>query len=386
MSMPHTPPQTEQRPVTTTTHGDTRVDEYAWLRDQEDETVLDHLRAENAWTEATLAHLEPVRERLFEEIRSRIVETDLSVPVRRGPWWYYSRTVEGLSYPIHCRRPAGAEDEPTPIDPAADEDEVVLYDENVEAGEREFFSVGTLAVSPDHQLLAEATDVVGNERYVLRFRRLDGGDAPTEAIEDVSYGFAWARDSATCFYTRVDDAWRPHQLWRHVVGTAPTDDVLVLEEPDARFNIGVGKTRDGEVIVISVSSSATSETRVLSADEPFAEPLVLLPRVEGVEHGVEHLVTRDGERAARRSDSRRSPRSDFSESSARNGYMRSGPSEQLRPIESGLTCFTAFQNASTVCAEIIVSPPRPTAAEIITGSSCRPRRRPLGWRPARPWR
>jgi oligopeptidase B len=282
--------------VVSTIHGDTRVDEYVWLRDQEDEAVLEHLRDENAWTEATLAHLEPVREHLFEEIRSRIVETDLSVPVRRGPWWYYSRTIEGLSYPIHCRRPATGEDEPTPIDPPADEVEIVLYDENVEAGEREFFSVGTLAVSPDHQLLAEATDVVGNERYVLRFRRLDGGPAPTEAIEDVSYSFAWARDSATCFYTRVDEAWRPHQLWRHVVGTDPAADVLVLEESDARFNIGVGKTRDGEVIVISVSSSATSETRVLSADEPLAEPLVLLPRVEGVEHGVEHLVTEDGSR------------------------------------------------------------------------------------------
>jgi oligopeptidase B len=286
---------TEQHPVEATVHGDTRIDPYAWLRDRDDEAVLEHLREENTWTDTCLAHLEETREGLFGEIRSRIVETDLSVPVRRGPWWYYSRTVEGLSYPIHCRRPAAA-DEPTPISPAADEAEVVLYDENVEAGGREFFSVGILAVSPDHQALAEATDVVGNERYTLRFRRLDGTEDPTEAISDVSYGFAWAKDSTTVFYTRVDDAWRPHQLWRHAVGTDPTDDVLVLEEPDARFNVGVGKTRDGERIIVSISSSTTSETRVLDADDPMAEPRVLLERVEGVEHGVEHLVTEAGER------------------------------------------------------------------------------------------
>jgi len=295
MSTPHTPPLTEQRPVATTIHGDTRIDEYGWLRDREDPEVLAHLAAENEWTETTLAHLSDTREQLFEEIRSRIVETDLSVPVRRGPWWYYGRTVEGLSYPIHCRRPAHADDT-VPLDPPNDGSEVVLFDENIEAGDAEFFSVGILAVSPDHNSLAYAVDTVGNERYSLRFRTLDDSANPEETIDNVSYGFAWSKDGSVVFYTRVDEAWRPFQLWRHRVGDDPANDVLVLEEPDARFNIGVGKSRDGEVIVISVSSSATSESRFLPADQPEAQPTMLLPRVPGVEHGVEHLVTQSGEK------------------------------------------------------------------------------------------
>ena len=295
MSPAHTPPQPEQRPTTTTVHGDERIDNYAWLRDRDDDAVVEHLRAENAWTESQLEHLAEHRSSLFDEIRSRIVETDLSVPVRRGPWWYYSRTKEGLNYPIHCRRPA-LEGEATPIDPKEDGDEVVLYDENLEATGHDFFSVGILAASPDHHVLASSTDLVGDERYSLSFRRLDGEAHPSEAIDNVSYGFAWAENSSTVFYTRVDDAWRPHQLWRHEIGTDPDLDVLVLEEPDARFNVGVGKTRDGEWVVVSISSSTTSETRVIRATTPTEEPTILVERVDGVEHGVEHHVHESGER------------------------------------------------------------------------------------------
>jgi oligopeptidase B len=286
------PPLPEQRPVTSTVHGDVRTDEFAWLADREDPATLAHLEAENAWTESRLAHLAPRRQSLFEEIRGRIVETDLSVPVRRGPWWYYSRTFEGSSYPVHCRRPVV--DDVVPLEPAADEAEVVLYDENAEAGDHDFFSVGILAVSPDHASLAVATDHVGNERYVLCFRHLDGRSAPTEAIEDVSYGFAWSKDASHCFYTRVDEAWRPYQLWRHRIGTDPAEDVLVLEEPDARFNVGVGRSRDGEVILVSVASSATSETWWLPAGEPTSELRLLVGRTEGVEHFVEHAVDATG--------------------------------------------------------------------------------------------
>jgi len=290
-----TPPVPAQHPVATTTHSDTRVDEYAWLSVQDNPETIAHLNEENAYTDAALAHLDGVRTTLFEEIRSRIVETDLSVPVRRGPWWYYSRTVEGLSYPIHCRRPAGTDDEAPPIDPPDNGAEVILYDENVEAEGHEFFGVGILAVSPDHGVLAVAIDTVGNERYALGFRRLDGLESPQERIEDVSYGFAWSKDSTTIFYTRVDDAWRPHQLWRHTVGVDPATDVLVLEEPDAKFNVGVGKSRDGAVIVVSVASSTTTETSFLRADDPSGPLVVLAPRIDGVEHGVEHLTSASGD-------------------------------------------------------------------------------------------
>ena len=292
MTEPLTPPTAPVRPTSTTVHGDTRVDDYGWLRDLEDPATIAYLEAENAYTEAELADQAPIRELLFEEIKSRIVETDLSVPVRKGPWWYYARTVEGQSYPIHCRRPALGDTPPSDDDDAGDEQ--VLYDENLEAQGHEFFSVGVLSVSPDHSTLAVATDTVGNERYSLSFQRLDGTASTSESIDNVSYGFAWASDSVTCFFTRVDDAWRPHQLWRHRVGDDPINDALVVEEPDARFNIGVGRSRDGAVLVVSISSSTTTETSFIDANQPDQEPQMLCPRTSGVEHGIEHLTTRDG--------------------------------------------------------------------------------------------
>ena len=288
-----TPPMAEARPEIITTHGDTRIDEFSWLRNRDDPAAIAYLEAENAHTEAVLLHLEETRVRLFEEIKARVVETDLSVPVRRGPWWYYTRTQEGKSYPIHCRRPAQAGDTP-PLDPPADSDEQILYDENVEAEGHDFFGVGVLAMSPDHSMLAASVDLVGDERYTLSFRAVDGGDHPTETIDNVSYGFAWASDSATVFFTRVDDAWRPHQLWRHHVGTSSADDALMLEETDGRFNVGVGRSRDGAVIIVTTASSTTTETSVIDASSPASDLVVACPRVEGVEHGLEHLTASDG--------------------------------------------------------------------------------------------
>ena len=289
-----TPPRPKRIETTSTIHGETRVDPYAWMRDREDPDVTAYLTAENAYTEARLAHLAPLREQLFQEFRSHIVETDLSVPVRRGPWWYYTRTVEGSSYPIHCRRPAGAADEQPPLDPPHDELEQILYDENVEAQGHDFFEVGILSVSPDHNTLAIATDTVGNERYTLSFRHLDGSPAPAESVANVSYGFCWANDSATCLYTTVDDAWRPHQIWRHHLGQE--QDVLVIQEDDQAFGVSVGRSRDDAIISIGVSSSVTSESLVLDANAPSGPAVVVAPRVAGVEHGLEHLTLASGAR------------------------------------------------------------------------------------------
>ena len=288
---PPTPKRVEQ---VTTIHGDTRIDPFAWIRDRQDPDVTRYLEAENAYTEARLAHLAPLRETIYEEFRSHIVETDLSIPIRRGPWWYYTRTIAGSSYPIHCRRRAGAPDEALTLDPPADEHEQVLYDENVESQGHDFFEVGILSVSPDHRTIAIATDTVGNERYRLSFRHLDGTSAPLEIIDNVSYGFCWANDSTTCFYTTVDDAWRPHQIWRHHLGSR--DDVLVIEEDDQAFGVSVGRSRDDAVIIIGISSSVSSETLVLDANDAAQTPRMLVPRVEGIEHGLEHLTLSSGKR------------------------------------------------------------------------------------------
>ena len=187
---------------------------------------------------------------------ARIEETDLSVPVRKGPWLYYGRTVEGSSYGIHCRRPVGAGGRQPAgrrwwprAEGASPRTRRSCLDENRLAEGHEYFAVGNLAVSPDHRWLAYSTDTTGGERYTMRFVDLATGQASPEALEDTSYGVAWANDNATVFYVRVDEAMRPYQLWRHRVGTDPTGDHLVYEEPDDRFYLGVGRTKDDRYVL-----------------------------------------------------------------------------------------------------------------------------------------
>jgi oligopeptidase B len=296
---PTGPPRPARRPTTRRLWGEEVEDPYAWLRRADDPEVRAHLEAENAWTEAVLAPVAELREALFDEIRSRIKETDLSVPVVKDAWAYYSRTVEGAQYPIHCRRPA-----PPPGDVAAlvvevPDDEQVLLDENAEAVGHDYFDLGVFEVSPAHRYLLWAADVTGDEVFTLRVRDLDTGRDLDDVITDVSYGSAWALDERTFFYVRQDDAHRPFQLWRHRLGTDPADDVLVLTEADERFYLGVGRDKDDSFIQVTLSSAVTDEVLVLPAGDPTAEPRVIEPRRQGVEYAVAHhdrhfvIVTND---------------------------------------------------------------------------------------------
>jgi oligopeptidase B len=287
------PPVPERRPTRLEAHGDVRIDEWYWLADPSDPAVIRHLESENAYAEAVLAPLEPLRREIYDEMVARIEETDLSVPVRWGPWWYYQRTEEKRNYPVHCRRPARPGQDP-PSGTSPSEDEQVLLDENVEAGSSEYFAVGNLAVCPDHRWMAYATDTTGDERYELRFLRLAGESGPPcdEVVADTSYGLAWANDCSTVFYTRVDHAMRPYQLWRHRVGTDPADDRLVMEEPDERFTLSVGRTRDAAFIVVALQSHTTSEQWVVPAGLPATEPRLVAARRTGVEYALEHLAPR----------------------------------------------------------------------------------------------
>ena len=294
------PPVPERRPVELEAHGDVRVDEWYWLRDRDDPAVIDHLPAENAHTEAATAHTSALQEALYDEIVARIEETDLSVPSRKGPWSYYHRTEEGRQYGIHCRRPAagaGAEELPAPGSPPPADEQVIL-DENVLAEGHEYFALGNLSVSPDHRWLVYSTDVTGGERYTLRILDLATGQLAPEAVEDTSYGCAWFDDNATILYVRVDEAMRPHQLWRHRVGTDPAGDTLVMEEPDEHFFLGVGRTRDDRFVVCSLDSKTTSEVHVLEADRPEGAFRPLAARRPGIEYHLEH--DRDGRDGAGR--------------------------------------------------------------------------------------
>ncbi|KGN40243.1 S9 family peptidase [Knoellia aerolata] len=282
------PPRAATREHVREHHGDRVVDPYEWLRDGDDPEVLAHLEAENAYADARTAHLQPLRDSIFGEIKSRVLETDLSVPVRSGPWWYYSRTVEGQQYAIQARVPV--------LDPAVrpvvTPDEVppgeqVLVDGNDEAGDSEFFSIGALAVSADHDRLALATDTTGDERFDLVVRDLTTGETLDEALTGIGYGVEFSRDGGTIFYTRLDDAWRPHQLWRHVVGADPEGDVLVHEEADERFWMGIGVSRDERWLVLALGSKTTSEVHLLDSRTPEAAFRVVAPRRDGVEYDVE---------------------------------------------------------------------------------------------------
>lgn len=294
-----TPPTAPRRPTVLRAHGDERVDDWWWLRQRDDPAVIAHLEAENAYTDAMTAELAPLRQALFAEIVARIKETDLSVPVRKGPFAYYARTAEGQQYAIHCRRPAGAA-EPAGSEPGGPEvpegpaepppDEEVLLDENVEAFGHDYFSLGSSAVSPDHRLLAYASDTSGAERFRLRVRDLETGADLPEVIEDTYYSLAWAKDAATVFYVRPDDAMRPYQLWRHRVGTPAASDVCLYTEPDERFFLQVGTTKDERYVVMELSSQLTTEVHLLDAERPEDDLTVVAPRRHGVEYEVEHFA------------------------------------------------------------------------------------------------
>ncbi|GAA2068435.1 S9 family peptidase [Aeromicrobium halocynthiae] len=292
-----TPPVAPRRSHLRTHHGDEVDDPYEWLRDVDDPETRAYLEAENAWTQERTAHLADLRSTIVEEIRSRTQETDLSLPTRRGDWWYYSRTVEGQQYAIRCRCAVDDPDDWTPptLEPGVDvPGEQVLLDSNAEAEGHEFYSLGAFSISDDERYLAWSVDTVGDERYTLRVKDLQDDVVLPDVVEGIGHGATWSAGATHLFYSRVDDAWRPHEVWRHALGTDAGDDVLVHTETDERFFTGVGRTSSEAYLVIAASSKITSEYRVLEADDPTGEFRVVMPRRTGVEYSLDHA--RLGER------------------------------------------------------------------------------------------
>jgi len=280
-----TPPNAEPRPHTLSHLGHTWTDEYAWLRDRDDPRVLEHLQAENAHTEHATAHLDPTRQALYDEILGRIQEDDADPPWRRGPWLYYTRTEQGRPYSIHCRRRA------------PDGREEVLLDENEVAGDREYFHLGALAISPDHARLAWASDTDGSERYAVRIKDLATGEVSGEVATGAKTTLVWATDGRHLFYSTPDDTDRPYRLWRYDRLAPDQPAVLVFEEPDPAFFLGAHRSRDQQWIVLGLHSKVTSEVHLLPADDPTAAFRGVRPRVQEVEYTVEphgeHLFVLD---------------------------------------------------------------------------------------------
>ena len=242
---PAEPPTAKQVPHERSYHGDTVIDEYAWLADKDDPDTIAYLTAENAYTDAATAGLDQLRDQIYAEIKARTQESDLSVPVRKGGWWQYSRTVEGQQYGLHCRRAVRPGEVIPPV--AADgqplDGEEVLLDGNKLAAGKGFFALGALRPSRDWRWLAYSTDFSGDERFTIRVKDLATGQTLPDEIPGAYYGCAWSLDGSALFYLTVDDAWRAHRVWRHRVGTPAEQDVIVFEEADERFHVTLGQTR-----------------------------------------------------------------------------------------------------------------------------------------------
>ena len=293
------PPRAPRRPHRHEKHGDVRVDDYHWLRERDNPEVREYLEAENAHVGEALADTADFEERLFEEIKGRIKQTDMSVPYREGDFRYYRRYEDGREYEIHCRRGMAEAGDSA----AAADGEQVILDVNRVAEGHEFCQVAARPVSPSERLLAYAVDTVGRRQYAIRVRDLATGEDLPDVIADVTANIAWAADSRTFFYARHDPTTlRPYQILRHRLGDDPADDRLVYEETDATFSCGVWPSRSKRYILIGSFQTLSTEFRYLDASDPDAPPRTFLARQRGHEYDIDHyggrfyIRTNDGAR------------------------------------------------------------------------------------------
>lgn len=275
-----TPPKAQKRPYPITVHGDTRLDNYYWLRDdqREDAEVLDYLQAENAYTAAQLKPQQALRETLYQEMVARIPQQEHSVPYVKRGFRYQTRYEPGNEYAVYLRQPE-----------ATSEHWETLLDGNQRAVGHEFYTLGGLEVSPDNQRLAVAEDFLSRRQYDIRFKLLSNASWAEEVLANTAGNFEWANDSTSVFYVRNHgQTLRSYQVYRHVIGTDPQQDVLVYEELDDTFDVSLGKTTSERFILIYINSTTTSEVLLLDADCADAPPQMFVARRKDHEYAVDH--------------------------------------------------------------------------------------------------
>ncbi len=260
-----------------TINGDIREDNYYWLRQRGDSQVTAYLTAENAYTDTMMKQTEEGQEKIFQELKGRIRETDEEVPAKRGNYFYYTRTEAGKQYSIYCRKEGNL-----------DAPEDVLLDVNELAEGHAFCDIGVYQVGPNHNLLAYSVDTTGNETYDLYIMNLSTKVHLPDVIHNTSYSCEWANDNKTILYSTMDEAKRPDKIFRHVLGTESAKDVLVFAEPDQSFFASVSKTRSNKYLLISVGSISTTEYRFLDANTPAGKFTVIHPRQKDMEYYVDH--------------------------------------------------------------------------------------------------
>jgi len=269
-------------PTRLETHDHVRLDDYYWLRERDNPEVIEYLKQENGFAAKALAHTQEFEKKLFEEIKGRIKQTDLSVPYKRDDYFYYTRFEAGKEYPIYCRKPG-----------SLDGAEQVMLDGNVLAQGHEFFAIGGSAVSSGQDLLAYAVDTQGRRIHTTYLKNLATGALLPDVIPNVTENLAWGNDNRTLFYGKQDETTlRQHQIWRHIVGSDPAADQLVYQENDETFSVYISKTKSKKYLMLVSAQTISHEYRFLDADEPVGEFKMFLPRARGHEYQVDHIDDR----------------------------------------------------------------------------------------------
>lgn len=273
------PPVAKKVAKELTEHGHTRVDNYYWMNERENPDVIAHLEAENAYKDAVMKHTEPLQDKLYDEIKSKIKQEDESVPYKKNGYFYYYKQVSGKEYDVNCRKKE-----------SLDGKEEVILDENSLAEGHEYFAIGGMSVSPDNKILAYGVDVVSRRKYTISFRNLETGELYKDQIPLTTGKAVWANDNKTVFYVLKDDVTlRSEKVMKHILGTPVEDDVEVFYEEDETFSTFIYKTKSENYLIIGSESTLTSEYRFLDANNSDGDFEIVQPRIRGLEYSVDHF-------------------------------------------------------------------------------------------------
>lgn len=274
-----TPPEAIKITKELKAHNKVRLDDYYWMNNREDPQVISYLKSENDYNEKMTAHTKEFQTKLFNEMKSRIKEDDKSVPYKLNGYWYLTRFEKGKDYPIYSRKKE-----------SLDAPEEILFDVNEMAEGYDYYSLGGLNVSPDNKLIAFGLDTISRRKYTIQIKNLETGEILPLKIETTTGGSTWANDNKTLYYTKKDDqTLRSNQIFKHILGTTPSNDQLVFEEEDETFNTYIYKSKSKKYLIIGSGSTLTSEYRILNADTPEGEFKVFQPRERGLEYGISHF-------------------------------------------------------------------------------------------------
>jgi oligopeptidase B len=271
------PPKAKKIPKELTIHGDTRIDNYYWLNQRDNPNVIDYLEAENAYKEAVMKHTEELQDKLYNEIVGRIKKTDMSVPYRDNGYFYYRRYEEGDDYPIYARKKG-----------SLDAEEEVMLDVQEMAKGHSFYSVVGLSVSQNNKYLAYGVDTVSRRKYTIHIKDLTTGEILEDKIPNTTGGAVWANDNKTLFYSIKDDTLRAYKIFRHVLGTDPSQDAEIYHEKDPTFSTSIYKTKSDRFLIIASYQTLSTEMRFLDANNPFGEFEIFQERERNHEYSITH--------------------------------------------------------------------------------------------------